>query len=363
MRHYLLYGHGGSYNHGGEAMAQATVALLRRISPDCRITLCTHFAEQDREFHVNVDEFVERAAGSRPEEIYAAAVEQIMPETICICLGGDNYCYPNWQRYAYIHEQALARGAVSVLWSCSVEPEGIDEEMLAVLRGHHLITAREGETYRALTERGLQNVVKVSDIAFTLPAMPVPYSMERYAVLNLSPLILKKAPLLREAFRRLLDYILKETDLQPVLLPHVMAPADNDWELLKKFRDETGDRVWLTPGNFSAAEYKFLIAGARLGVFARTHAAIAAYSSRVPALALGYSAKARGIAADLGMSEYLLEASRITNRNILVEDFQKLQAEEEMIREKLEALIPAYEKEAVSARALQVLKGVEEWDG
>lgn len=32
MRHYLLYAHGGAYNHGSEASVKCDIALLRRIS-------------------------------------------------------------------------------------------------------------------------------------------------------------------------------------------------------------------------------------------------------------------------------------------------------------------------------------------
>ena len=29
QKHFLLYGHGGSYNHGGEAITRCTIDLLR----------------------------------------------------------------------------------------------------------------------------------------------------------------------------------------------------------------------------------------------------------------------------------------------------------------------------------------------
>ena len=46
-------------------------------------------------------------------------------------------------------------------------------------------------------------------------------------------------------------------------------------------------------------ELKGYIARCRFFVGARTHATIAAYSSCVPTLVLGYSVKSRGIARDL----------------------------------------------------------------
>ena len=34
MTKYILYGHGGSYNHGVEAITKCTIELLKKINPD-----------------------------------------------------------------------------------------------------------------------------------------------------------------------------------------------------------------------------------------------------------------------------------------------------------------------------------------
>lgn len=243
-RHYVLYGHGGSFNHGGEALARTTIALLRRISPGCHIILSSHFPEQDRMFGVDADQIIGRnMEGRTNEEIYASTFSSITPDSICIHLGGDNYCYRNWQRYAAIHEYTLEQGAVSVLWSCSIDPERLDTALLTVLRTHHLITARENITYRALCEKGLTNVAKVCDIAFTLEPAPAEFPLHHYAALNLSPLTIRKNPLLLEAFQGLTDYLLDETDYNVALVPHVHAAADNDYDALKQIKIRDGSRV------------------------------------------------------------------------------------------------------------------------
>ena len=62
-----------------------------------------------------------------------------------------------------------------------------------------------------------------------------------------------------------------------------------------------------------------MIAHCRFGVFARTHAAIAAYSSGIPCVTIGYSVKAQGIGNDMGMGDYVIPLnelesdSKITN--------------------------------------------------
>jgi polysaccharide pyruvyl transferase WcaK-like protein len=356
MKQFLLYGHGGSYNHGGEALARCTIALLRREFPERRIILSTHFADQDREFGIDADVFAERDPhGATDAEAYASALELIAPECVCIHLGGDNYCYPNWRRYAQIHKRALEAGAASVLWSCSIEPEAIDAEMLEVLRTHHLIAAREQVTFAALIARGFTNTVKVCDIAFTLPAAESNFSFDPYVVLNLSPLVARKNPAVESAFQNLTDCILNETDYNIALVPHVLARADNDLDALRRVDARGSSRVRLIDANLPAAQYKHIVSRARLCVAARTHLAIAAYSAGVPALALGYSAKAAGIAADLDMSDYLVRVERVRDETDITRAFRRLLRNEDAIREALWRRVPKYISSATNPRIMAVL--------
>ncbi|MDR1062241.1 MAG: polysaccharide pyruvyl transferase family protein, partial [Clostridiales bacterium] len=361
-KHYVLYGHGGSYNHGAEALARTTIALLRRRSPGCRITLSTHFAEQDREFGLDADELVERAAGAAPagggaravappagysayEEIYAPTIGKIGPGSVCLHTGGDNYCYKNWQRWAAIHCAALARGAASVLWSCSVDPEMADAEMLGALRSHHLITAREESTYNFLVGAGLANVVRVSDIAFSLvpePVAPEDFELDNYVTVNASPLVFRRNPRALPAYQALLDFILSETDMGVALVPHVVQPVDDDREALRALDDRGSGCVRLVPGNLSAGQLKTIIGKSRLCVAARTHAAIAAYSSCVPALAVSYSPKSRGIADDVQMGGYVADVGGITGGTELADAFRAMLEERDALAARLERLMPAY---------------------
>lgn len=355
-QHYLLYGHGGSFNHGGEALARTTISLLRQKSPECRITLSTHFPEQDRIFNIDVDEFIQRNMdGHNNEEVYAATLERITPDSICIHLGGDNYCYHNWQRYAAIHYRAIERGAKSVLWSCSIDPVSIDEEMLRALRTHHLIAAREQITYDTLLSYGLKNVIRVSDIAFTLKPEQVKFELKNFVAINFGPLVVRKNSLIQPAFQRLIDYILKETDMKVVLIPHVLAPSDNDCEALSKIKIQDPKRIIFLSNHLSAAQYKFIISQARFAVFSRTHAAIAAYSSLVPTLSIGYSSKSCGIASDLGMCDYMIRTEEILDKQDLVRAFLKLKKEEQNIKASLKKQMPQYIQNAINETIFQIL--------
>lgn len=355
MKHYLLYGHGGAYNHGSEASVKCDIKLLRRISPNCRITLSSHFPEQDKQFGIDADEIVGRNLnGKTNEDIYAETISRITPETVCLSVGGDCYCYPNWQRYAAIHNAAIERGAKSILWSCSLEPSMFDSEMLEVLRTHTLICARESVTFNALKERGFTNVIQTADIAFTLEPEKTEIPDRKYVALNLSPLVMRRNPNILAAYQRLVDKILGSMSYDIVLVPHVEVSVDNDIEALLQLKGD-GNRIFRVPAGLTAAQYKYVISKAEFCVASRTHATIAAWSSLVPTIAVGYSAKARGIANDLGQSEFVLDAGTLDEES-LCEKFSQLRTQRETVRNILEKTVRRCEENAISSEASKYLE-------
>ncbi len=323
IKHYLLYGHGGSYNHGSEASVKCDIELLRRISPGCRITLSSHFPEQDKQFNIDADEIIGRnMSGNSNEEIYAETIARITPDTICLSVGGDTYCYPNWQRYAAIHKAAKRIGAKSILWSCSLEPSMIDDEMLGVLRTHDLITARESITADTLERLGLKNVEQVSDIAFGLKPEETKIPDKKYVSINLSPLVIRRNPEVLNAYQALVDEILDKTDYDIAFVPHVEVSVDNDKDALDQLHGDER-RIFRVPTGLCAAQYKYIIGHSEICVASRTHATIAAWSSGVPTIAVGYSTKARGIARDLERESNVLDISEIISK-ILIHKFTEL---------------------------------------
>ena len=97
-----------------------------------------------------------------------------------------------------------------------------------------------------------------------------------------------------------MEEILSNTDMRICLIPHVVWEYNNDRKplisLYKKFKDT--NRVILLEDH-NCEELKGFISRCRFFVGARTHATIAAYSTCVPTLVVGYSIKSRGIATDL----------------------------------------------------------------
>lgn len=97
---------------------------------------------------------------------------------------------------------------------------------------------------------------------------------------------------------------------------------------------------------------KGIISRCRFFIGARTHATIAAYSTGVPTLVVGYSVKARGIARDLFGTEegYVLPVQQLKESNELTRAFIKLYEKRESIQAHLRTTLPAYIARADDAR-------------
>lgn len=356
-KHFLIYGHGGAYNHGSEAIIRCTVAFLRERFPNCFITLSTHFPEQDKEFMLDVDEIVTRnTEGKNSDEVYKDALDRITPETIVIHAAGDNYCYVNWQRYARINEVAKERGCKTVLWDFSIDEDKIDDEMLMALKNHDIICARECITYDTLVKKGLENVIQMSDVAFSLEPERVELDLQNYVVINLSPLVCRKNPATKDAVQRLIGFIISETEYNIALVPHVVVSVDNDYEILSELAQNGSARVVLVSDKLSARQYKYIISKAELCVAARTHVTIASYSSCVPTLSIGYSVKAYGIAKDLGFTEYVVDIMDETIGETLLARYEKLMEEKKELRQKLVSQMSDYKKKALPEGVITFLE-------
>ena len=104
----------------------------------------------------------------------------------------------------------------------------------------------------------------------------------------------------------------------------------------------------------NAEELKGYIARCRFFIAARTHASIAAYSSCVPTLVVGYSVKARGIAHDLfgTYDNYVIPVQSLANDNHLTNAFEWIQQNEQQIRQHLTEFIPRYSNQTYNANKI-----------
>ena len=91
-------------------------------------------------------------------------------------------------------------------------------------------------------------------------------------------------------------------------------------------------------------ELKGYIARCSFFIGARTHATIAAYSSCVPTLVVGYSIKAKGIAQDIfgKVDNYLIPVQDITSSHQLTNSFSWMLNHQEEIRTNLSKTMLKY---------------------
>ena len=371
----VLYMHTGSGNHGCEAIIRSTSKLLNGPRD---LILWSNTKSEDIQYgsahgfeRVVVPEQIERFSPAYFEALVKRKLlhrknanmevflRELFKDNIALSVGGDNYCYEWSAKQAVMLDKEIRKYcASSVLWGCSIDPDAITPEVREDLAGFDLITAREEITYQLLKEIN-PNTVKVADPAFLLERVDLPlpegFQEGNTVGINVSPLIMKygtEGSLILENYRKLIRYILEKTDMSVCLIPHVIWPYNNDLEpinvLYREFRD-SGRASRIMDGN--CCELKGYIARCRFFVGARTHATIAAYSSYVPTLAVGYSVKSRGIALDLFGTEenFVLPVQKMKSENELRDCFSWLIECESNIRYRLQEIIPEYAKKAKCA--------------
>lgn len=377
----ILYFHGGSANHGCEAIVRSTVEILgesdsillsSRKEEDCRYGLdqiIPVIPENQKVSRWSVSHLstalYRRITGDfswDAKERLKEAIPFVDQESVAFSIGGDNYCYGTSYRWLAGYRKVLTQmGAKTVLWGCSIEPALLQEKKVVEdLKSYSLITARESITYRALLRSGISKNTKIyPDPAFSLSKVELPLPvgfLENNSVgINVSPLIVgceKESGITMKNYTALLEYILTKTEMSVVLIPHVVWQDNDDRELLQRLYEQfySSRRVVLL-GDHNCMELKGFIARCRFFVGARTHATIAAYSSCVPTLSIGYSVKAKGIAEDIfgECDSYVVPVQTLSGQNELIRAFEWLCDQELEIRKRLQEKMPIYCQRAVDA--------------
>ena len=177
-----------------------------------------------------------------------------------------------------------------------------------------------------------------------------------YVGINISSIVLSKNKNVLVAYYKLIEQILFYEDLNVLLIPHVMKQQDLRGLKVLYEKYKNTDRVFLIDNeNLSGPELKYIISKCRFFVGARTHATIAAYSSCVPTLVLGYSIKSLGIAKDLfGTYEnYVVKLNELSDdKNLLANSFKWIYEKEESIKKHLIDIMPRYIENAYSVRKI-----------
>ena len=278
-------------------------------------------------------------------------LNQIKKGDVMISSGGDMMCYTNNEVILtnnYLH----TKGIKTILWGCSMGPENLTPEKEKTLRNFSLIYSRESLTYDFFRSLNLKNVCLFPDPAFVLEpeecALPHCFSKKKVIGINLSNYVLGDYSL-DTCFGRevimLLDYLFKETDMHILLIPHVTWDGQDDRIVANMVAQRYSDYERLSILDIDSLNYcqiRYVISHCQFFVGGRTHAVISAYSTCVPAIAIGYSIKSRGIANDLGLPEYLLVDSKKKGKGNLLSAFMQMESEYFDIKSHLQRVIPQY---------------------
>lgn len=383
----VLYGNGTCGNHGCEAIVRGTIGLLGIDENTYRIQ--SENPREDRKYGLGKLAQIFPAKSEHKKDFrFAAAYAKLKLAKdytdmdglfylsssqeagswadIALSIGGDNYCYSGTGIYAYLNRVYKKQGAKTVLWGCSIEPDIVAQKNVEKdLRRYDWIVARESITYEAV-KRIQKNTILAPDPAFSMESVECSLderlNAENVIGINISPMIIsneKRNGMAYENYKHLIQYILSATDAVIALIPHVVWASSDDRKILRQLYDDFHQNSRLVPvKDGSAPELKYIISRCSFFVGARTHATIAAYSSCVPTLAVGYSVKARGIARDLFGTEkgYVLPVQDLSASSQLTAMFQELWFSRNSVRAHLEQMIPTY----ISNRCHieQLLKGI-----
>ena len=385
---FALYHHVGSGNRGCEALAVSTSAMLRESFSEKPRLYSLHPDEDLQSGYADISGIaavpIDQSALSRPltapQKIHLKLLSKREPfaadayyfdllyrslpleeDDVFLSIGGDTDCYGENTQMRAMNRRLKKLGKRTILWGCSLDESSFSPGNAEDLRTYDAIFARDTGTSMLLREHGFRrNIFQHPDPAFTLRAkrlaFPDGIPEDNLIGVNASPLVFSYARgegIGMRAYELLIEYLLQKTDCNVLLIPHVFWSFSDDREVLGALYGKyaSSGRVFMLPGMYSAAEIKGFIARCRAFVGARTHATIAAYSSLVPTLVLGYSVKSVNIAVDLfGTTDGLVvPIDALRHPDGLRDAFAGLLRDEALRRAQLKQVVPDYVARAYAA--------------
>ena len=369
----IIYGNGTSKNHGCEAIVRGTVSVLGENN----YIIMSQNIEDDYLYHLNDIANVISAKTPIKRNIafllayikmklkkeyvyldglhYDSQIKSCKGKAdIALSVGGDNYCYGGTDIYAYLNKAYHKQGIKTVLWGCSIEPDVVMQKNVSVdLSKYDYIVVRESITYEAVKKVN-SNVSLFPDPAFFMSSVKpeIPQIFEENVVgINISPVIIdneKNSGIVLKNYVKLIEHILNNTNYLVALIAHVILDSNNDNNAIKMIYNYFKDncRVIVYP-DMKATELKYVISKCRFFIGARTHSTIAAYSTCVPTVVVGYYVKAKGIAKDLfgTWENYVLPAQELYKEDALLNSFLWIEKNELVIKEKLKKKMVIYKQQ------------------
>lgn len=335
-----LYGIGGLYNYGCEAIVRGAVENIRMINPDANITYYSKFYQYDKkqieDLNINIvnienkSTFLKKVV-SKLVDIFEIPIvpfakkefKKIIDENdIILSIGGDIYSIPKYKReknkYQYVNkmvefgEIAKASNKKLIIYGASLGPFGEYEKAKKYFINHlkkvDLIVSREKYSINYLRDNSVnENVIFLPDPAYLVGSTLKNNKLEKkYIGINLSALSIHElyGNVNDENIKRitkLIERIIDELDNEVILIPHVYSPIDkfdNDYEFLKMLHNNVDeyykDKVKVVnPRGF--IDIKNYVNNCKIVIAARMHCAVNAIIESVPTVFLSYSIKSKGM--------------------------------------------------------------------
>ncbi len=348
MKRIAIYGIGGLYNYGCEAIVRGTVELINRIYPNSSITYYSKCFEYDKKQIsdlsiklVNIESKSNILKKTITRIVTKLGIEYI-PFTkknfkkiieqsdVIFSVGGDIYSIPEYMRkekkYRYVNElvefgkYAKKQGKKLIIYGASIGPFGEYNNALQYFIKHlkqvDYIFCREKITMEYLRNLGIsKNTSFLPDPAFIVSYKNITLLERRYIGINLSELSLKElyGNVKQEDIEAIcvtIKNIYLNMKMPIMLIPHVVSPVisfDNDLIFLSKIYrmlDESvkENTILVEPKGFlDAKEY---LKQCKLVICARMHCAVNALTVGTPTVFLSYSIKSKG------MTEYIYDTDR-----------------------------------------------------
>ena len=381
MKKILIIVSSGTYNRGTEALVRGTVILLKEAFGDISVTLSSSTPKDDAKINVpyisshipRVPQDIKSKLKNRiwkfftgkNECYFSQLVKCAQKHDLVIVVGADNYdvAYGSFKVLHVLNTslKKKCRGKL-FLYDCSLNKDSVTEKFIEEAKMFDAFSVREHQTLENLKGKyNEKNLYYFPDPAFIMPPqsveLPEYWKTNNMVGVNLSTLIVGSSygsglhDKLIGAYKYMMDKILEETQYDIVLIPHVMKRKDLAiLEEIKVLYKSNGRVHLISNEDYKSPELKYIISNCRFFVGARTHATIAAYSSCVPTLVLGYSTKSIGIAKDLFGTEegYVISVKDVKQKEDLWSGLKNIMQNEKEIKALLQEKIPHYQEQVHS---------------
>lgn len=398
---FLLVGHGGCYNRGCEAIVRTTLLLLQSEFRSSKIAIASYDHNNDRIMKLgdNVevipalskdlwrrfskDWFTRKFFSLFGKDIiweleHLPILKYLKYADVVLSIGGDNYTndYNGLSSFLKLNATVKKFKKKLIIRGASIGPfdENSDmEDVINNLELADLITVRESRSFNYLRSLGMANNIRlVADPAFLLDPekdfLPNRSFFETDSPIlgfNISPILLRFSNgytneyLLKECYKFLYK-VINEMKFIVFLIPHVTQDIgiNNDYNFMEPLYNELAHTkmVRMIPSLYNAMQMKGIISRCELFIGARTHSTIAALSSGIPTLSIGYSVKTKSINEDIfGSDDFVLEAKNLS-ADYIFEKFSELYTKRKEIKNLLLERIPKFK--ALAHKNIEYLKEV-----